>query len=87
LASVALSARCFPTKLACGFTHDRGGVYQKKIPIEHLRHMQSLSDAFPDLSFFASELDVDPDPFIMCTTFQGWRIVFGVWDEPGFGAL
>lgn len=67
-----------------GFTSPT--VYEKPVPIEHLRHAQALSQRFPKLHFFVADYDVaEPDPFIMCTTHKGWRIVFGVWDAPGFG--
>lgn len=83
-AAVALMAigNCY----SAGYTfNDRR--YTKLIPIEHLRNMKKLADAFPELSFFVSDIVSDPDPFIMCTTHDGWRVVFGVWDEPGYGKI
>lgn len=72
----------------CGFTS--ADVYQRLVPLEHLTNALTLSRRFPRLNFFVSDYavlakDPEPDPFIMCTSHQGWRVVFGVWDEPGFG--
>jgi hypothetical protein len=70
-----------------GFTQDDGTYYDKAVPVEHLAHVELLTERFPGLQFYVSDYYVPaPDPFIMCTTHKGWRIVFGVWDEPSFGA-
>ena len=68
-----------------GFTSDNSP-YKLAVPTVHLRHAAMLKAEFPGLNVFVSDYSVPlPDPFIMCTTHNGWRIVFGVWDEPGFG--
>ena len=71
-----------------GYTDDKGEPYSHPIPIEMLRRAGKIAAEFPDSGFFVSDYTSEqPDPFIMC-----WhpgmknldRIVFGVWDEPGF---
>ena len=87
--ALVLTAGFFtPTQHMVGHTAVRSGVYTKPIPLEHLKTTKLLIDQFPEmkgLSFYVSELAHEPDPFIMCTTHNGWRVVFGMWDEPGYG--
>ncbi len=60
-------------------------LYQKAIPIEILRRVQTLVAEFPTLNFFVSDYGVwQPDPFIIAKNIGMNRICFGVWDEPGF---
>lgn len=61
------------------------GPYTKTIPVHILRRAKQIKDFDPTAQFFVSEV-ADPDPFIMAMTDQG-RVIFGVWDEPGFGDL
>lgn len=72
-----------------GWTDPKGELYQRPVPVEMLRRADLLATRFPRLGFFVADYtDTQPDPFIMCWT-RGMgdrdRIVFGVWDEPGFG--
>ncbi len=85
LAYKQLSGRSIVDGETCG--HTESGPYQHPVPLAHLTHALAIKAAFPELEFFVSDYaSVKPDPFIMCTHHDGWRIVFGVWDEPGFGA-
>jgi len=61
--------------------------YNKAVPIHILRHVKNIQDKFGDqVKFFVSDYAVpDPDPFIMMTALDVSQIIFGVWDEPGFG--
>lgn len=61
--------------------------YDKAVPIRILRQVKKIQGEFGDRAFFfVSDYSVPvPDPFIMVTTEFAQRIVFGVWDEPGFG--
>jgi hypothetical protein len=60
--------------------------YSRPVPMEHLAHMAMLRGEFPELNFFVTDYTAkNPDPFICCTTDGSWHVVFGVWDEPGFG--
>lgn len=60
--------------------------YEKAVPIHILRHVKKIQDKFGDrVLFFVSDYAVpDPDPFIMVTALDVNKIIFGVWDEPGF---
>lgn len=60
--------------------------YDKAIPIHILRRVKKIQDQFEDkVLFFVSDYAVpQPDPFIMVTALDISRIIFGVWDEPGF---
>jgi hypothetical protein len=62
--------------------------YDKAVPIHILRQVKKIQDKFGDqVKFFVSDYAVpDPDPFIMVTALDVDRVIFGVWDEPGFGA-
>lgn len=61
--------------------------YNKAVPIHILRRVKDIQDRFGDqVKFFVSDYAVpDPDPFIMVTALDVKNIIFGVWDEPGFG--
>lgn len=61
--------------------------YDKAVPIYILRQVKKIQEKFCDHAlFFVSDYAVpNPDPFIMVTVQDGQKIVFGVWDEPGFG--
>lgn len=64
-------------------------VYGEIIPARILQDVQIISREFGDkVTFFVSDIG-HPDPFIMVGAplrdFSG--IVFGCWDEPGFGVL
>ena len=58
------------------------------IPIHILRNVKKIQDRFgTNVQFFVTDYATPkPDPFIMVTAYQVPRIIFGVWDEPGFGA-
>jgi hypothetical protein len=70
------------------YQHDRWECrpYDKPVPFEVLQNVKLIEAKFPDtLNFFVSDYAVvDPDPFIMCHTWDMTGIVFGVWDEPQF---
>lgn len=72
-----------------GSYHDlkRYRPYDKAVPAHILRHVKKIQDKFGDnVKFFVSDYAVpNPDPFIMVTAEDVEKIVFGVWDEPGFG--
>lgn len=61
-------------------------VYDKTIPLEVLKDVKKIVDKFHDtVAFYVSDYAVPhPDPFILVTAPGMDRIVFGVWDEPGF---
>ncbi len=61
--------------------------YDKAVPIRILRQVKKIQDKFSHkVLFFVSDYAVpDPDPFIMVTALDVQKIVFGVWNEPGFG--
>ncbi len=61
--------------------------YARAVPIHILRQVKRIQDQFGDRAlFFVSDYaDPNPDPFIMVTAMDVQLIVFGVWDEPGFG--
>lgn len=69
-----------------GFVHNEGS-YDKLIPAHVLRDVQKIEVEFKDqVKFFVSDYKVpNPDPFIMVTALQMLDVVFGIWDEPGFG--
>jgi len=94
--AVAAAALCFFVSfffldysgfhVSVGYTTGRQGTYNKPVPLQYLKQVELLAQALPALQFYVSDYAVpDPDPFIMCTTHTGWRIVFGTWDEPTFG--
>ena len=59
--------------------------YDKAVPLRILRDVKKIQDAVPESLFFVSDYAVpSPDPFIMVTVLDAAKIVFGVWDEPGF---
>lgn len=71
----------------------RGGgfrvtAYSRLVPVEHLKNAKRIRDKFGGkVQFYVSDFAVpNPDPFI-CVHWLGLAepIVFGVWDEPGFG--
>jgi hypothetical protein len=59
--------------------------YDQAVPYDVLRNVKLLNDKFPGkLHFFVTD-NAGLDPFIMATARDMGRIVFGMWDEPGFG--
>lgn len=62
--------------------------YDKAVPIHILRKVKKIQDEFDShVKFFVSDYAApNPDPFIMVTALGVDRFIFGVWDEPGFGA-
>lgn len=63
------------------------GPYRHAIPLTILKHAAKIKQHFGDqVDFYASDYAViDPDPFIMVKRGNAPHIVFGVWDEPGWG--
>ena len=63
------------------------GTYQHPVPLEMLKRAAEIKKRFGDeVEFFISDYAVvDPDPFIMVKRGGCSGIVFGVWNEPGFG--
>ncbi len=61
--------------------------YPHAVPVHVLRNVKKIQDKFgAQAKFFVSDYaDPKPDPFIMVTALDVKRIIFGVWDEPGFG--
>jgi hypothetical protein len=67
--------------------------YKHAVPLDILKRATSIRKQFADAAFYVSDYAaVDPDPFI-CVRRGDPRgevtehVVFGVWDEPGFGAI
>lgn len=63
--------------------------YSHAIPIDMLRRAGQIKAQFKDAVFAVTDYQaVNPDPFISVTlpTFSE-PVIFGVWDEPGFGAI
>lgn len=63
--------------------------YSRAIPIDMLRRAGQIKAQFKDAVFAVTDYQaVNPDPFISVTlpTFSE-PVIFGVWDEPGFGAI
>lgn len=67
-------------------------VYDRLVPERPLRKALALSERFgKEIAFFVSDVDADPDPFIMAVPTISFDVVsevimvFDVWDEPGFG--
>lgn len=62
--------------------------YKHAVPIDILKRAASIRKQFPDTAFYVSDYAVvNPDPFIMARRGRSQHVVFGVWDEPGFGAI
>lgn len=70
--------------------------YSHPIPLDILKRAAALQERFGDaVGFYASDyqtVDMRPDPFIAVAprgrrpAMSGdWYVVFGVWDEPGWG--
>ena len=61
--------------------------YTKLVPAHVLRDVQRVETRFKDkVKFFVSDFKVpNSDPFIMVAAVNVFYVVFGVWDEPGFG--
>lgn len=61
-------------------------IYAHPIPFSVLSSVQRIIERFPTALFFVSDVDVvRPDPFIMVLDGDHAPIIFGHWDEPGFG--
>lgn len=60
--------------------------YDKIVPFEILKNVKLLNDKFPGkLHFFVTDYkSASPDPFIIACARDMGKIIFGVWDEPGF---
>lgn len=58
-------------------------LYAKPIPLEHQRTVEKIADAFPQAHFFVSQLEYDPDPFMLCVEAK-LPVVIAKWNEPGF---
>jgi hypothetical protein len=62
--------------------------YKHAIPIDILKRAQAIKAEHPTAEFTVTDYEVvNPDPFISVTVDGCARIVFGVWDEPGFKAI
>jgi hypothetical protein len=61
--------------------------YRKRVPLEMLKRAAAIKEKFgKEVEFYVSDYAVvDPDPFIMVKRGNCEHIVFGVWDEPGWG--
>lgn len=61
--------------------------YHRPVPLEMLKRAAEIKKRFgAEVEFYVSDYAVvNPDPFIMVKRGQCEHIVFGVWDEPGFG--
>ena len=61
--------------------------YDKLVPGHILNDVKTIEQRFAGrVHFFVSDYGVPvPDPFIMVTAYTMKRVVFGAWDEPGFG--
>lgn len=61
--------------------------YDKLIPLDILKRVKMLKDKFADtVTFTVSDYRAtNPDPFIAVTPTGSDPIIFGVWDEPGWG--
>lgn len=58
--------------------------YDKAIPVRILKQAAVIKREFPAATFHVSDFTVRyADPFIS-VLIDGVRVVFGVWDEPGF---
>ena len=66
------------------------GLYEKLVPIHILKRMKVVRELFKreKPKFYVTDYAVpDPDPFISVVFPDGQSVIFGVWDEPGFGDL
>lgn len=60
--------------------------YHRPVPIEMLKRAAEIKKKFDAAEFYVSDYAVMvPDPFIMVKLRDCEHVVFGVWDEPGFG--
>jgi hypothetical protein len=61
--------------------------YHHAVPAHVLRKVKTIQDKFgAQVKFLVSDYAVPkPDPFIAVTAHDVPRIIFDVWDEPGFG--
>lgn len=65
-----------------------GGPYGHPVPLDILKRGAKVKKQFPSAEIYVSDYAVvNPDPFIMAKIADCEHVVFGVWDEPGFGAL
>jgi hypothetical protein len=66
-------------------------VYDKMVPLHILQDVKLLDKKFDGkVGFFVTDYAVPrPDPFILVSAPQesAERIIFGAWDEPGFGVI
>lgn len=61
--------------------------YSRPVPLNILKRAAAIRKKFgEEVGFYVSDYaSVDPDPFIAVKRGGGPLIIFGVWDEPGFG--
>jgi hypothetical protein len=62
-------------------------VYDKPIPLEALKLMAKIRDAFPEVNFYVSVAgEPHPDPFLCVCLPQEHNNMFVIafWDDPGF---
>lgn len=60
--------------------------YHRPVPLEMLKRAAEIKKKFDAAEFYVSDYAVVvPDPFIMVKLQDCEHVVFGVWDEPGFG--
>lgn len=60
--------------------------YHRPVPLEMLKRAAEIKKKFDAAEFYVSDYAVVvPDPFIMVKLHDCDHVVFGVWDEPGFG--
>jgi len=71
------------------FDDKQYGVYPHPVPIHILNDVKIIHDKFGnEAKFFVTDYAVKmPDPFILVTLDGIDRIIFGAWDEPGFGVV
>jgi len=66
-------------------------VYDKMVPLHILQDVKLLDKKFDgEVGFFVTDYAVPhPDPFILVAAPKesAERIIFGAWDEPGFGVI
>lgn len=65
-------------------------VYRRPVPHHILQRVKTIRDHMPQATFFVTDYAVvNPDPFVCVRDRDNTdapHVVFGVWDEPGFGS-
>lgn len=60
--------------------------YSKPIPVFALKHAATIKERYPTAVFEVTDYySTNPDPFLSVSIDGCERVVFAVWDEPGFG--